>query len=66
MENTYAEILKEYGPWIIGYFIAWQLWLQNKKNDERFYTEKVKDVEAKVKLDTTLGALIEVIKEKLK
>ena len=58
--------IKVYGPLSLGWFFAWQLWQQNKLNDERYYKEKLKDVEAKITLDNSLSTLIQFLKEKLK
>ena len=60
------EWLKVYGPLSLGWVFAWQLWQQNKLNDDRYHEEKLKDVEAKITLDNTMRSLITFLKEKLK
>jgi len=70
MEAAFLKGISGYGaasvPIFILMYIAYQLWRQNLRNDERYHEEKIKDVEAKVKLDGTIHKLIEVIRSKLK
>ena len=66
MDPTIIDMLKFSGPLGIGWFVAWQLWQQNKKNDERYHEEKLNDVEAKINLDNTMKSLVEFVKDKLK